>query len=492
MTFQKIVYKFVIRNKIKDMNNSQINTVENKNVTLTDNGMVTNSTTLNSCVDLFFSIGSMRGKSKERVTELFQEAFNENPLVATKILFWVRDIREGAGERKVFRDIIHYLAVNHPQTLKKNIDLIAEFGRWDDILILLGTELEEDMFYHIRAALISRTDGLCAKWMPRKGVVANKLRKLFKMTPKQYRKMLVELTNVVETKMCAKDWESIDYSKLPSLASSRYQKTFQKNDNVRYGEYKLALLNGTAKVNAGAVYPYDIIKSMSNGGDKIVSESQWTSLPNWMEGSEERILPVVDVSGSMECPVGGNPKLTCMDVAISLGMYISERNEGKFKDAFVTFSEHPEIQYLKGTLSERLNQLRRADWGMSTNLEKVFNLILSQAKANNVSEDMMPTKILILSDMQFNQATRRDSLGAQSMIEEMYEEAGYKKPDVIYWNLNAGSGSNFPVEFDKNGTALISGFSPSILKSVLGGKNMTPESVLMDTIQNERYSLITV
>jgi len=465
-------------------------TVENQNVTLTDNGMVTNPTSLNKCVDLFFSIGSMRGKSKDKVVNLFNEAYNENPLVASKILFWVRDVRGGAGERDVFRNVISFLTTNSPQTVRKNIGLIPEFGRWDDVLVLLGTELEDDMFSLIKTAL-SNGDGLCAKWMPRKGVVANKLRKLFRTTPKQYRKMLVELTNVVESKMCAGDWESIEYSKLPSLASSRYQKSFNKNDNERYNEYKKSLQDGTAKVNAGAVYPYDIVKSMNMGGDVIVSEKQWESLPNWMEGSVERILPVVDVSGSMGVEVGGNPNLSCMDVAISLGMYISERNEGSFKDAFITFSNNPQLQYLTGSLLSRLTQLRRADWGMSTDLEAVFNLILNQAKMNNVPEGNMPTKILILSDMQFNQATRRDSLGAQSMIEAMYEEAGYTKPDIIYWNLNA-KGGNFPVEFDKNGTALVSGFSPSILKSLLGGKNMTPESIMMDTVNDDRYSVVTV
>lgn len=472
------------------MNNSQMDMVENQNVTLTDNGMVTNPTSLNKCVDLFFSIGSMRGKSKDKVVNLFNEAYNENPLVASKILFWVRDVRSGAGERDVFRNVISSLTTNSPQTVRKNIGLIPEFGRWDDVLVLLNTELEDDMFSLIKTAL-SNGEGLCAKWMPRKGVVANRLRKLFRTTPKQYRKMLVELTNVVESKMCARDWESIEYSKLPSLAASRYQKSFNKNDNERYNEYKKSLQDGTAKVNAGAVYPYDIIKSMNFGGDNIVSEKQWDSLPNWMEGSVERILPVVDVSGSMSVEVGGNPNLSCMDVAISLGMYISERNEGSFKDAFITFSNNPQLQYLTGTLSERLHQLRRADWGMSTDLEAVFNLILNQAKMNNVPEGNMPTKILILSDMEFNQATRRDSLGAQSMIEAMYEEAGYTKPDIIYWNLNA-KGGNFPVEFDKNGTALVSGFSPSILKSLLGGKNMTPESIMMDTVNDDRYSVVTV
>ena len=394
-----------------------------------------------------------------------------------------------AGERQIFRDIVTHLTTTSPQTVRKNIGLIPEFGRWDDVLVLVGTELEDDMFILIKDSL-TNGDALCAKWMPRKGDVANRLRKLFRFTPKEYRKMLVNLTNVVESKMCAKDWESIDYSKLPSLASSRYQKSFVKNDTERYDEYKKALIDGTAKVNAGAVYPYDIIKSINQGGDTVVSEKQWESLPNWMEDSNERILPVVDVSGSMCCPAGGNDNLSCMDVAISLGMYISERNEGNFKDAFITFSNNPQLQYLTGGLKERLNKLRRADWGMSTDLEAVFNLILNQAKTYNIPQDKMPTKIMILSDMQFNQATRSD-LGSQSMIESMYEVAGYKKPDIIYWNLNA-SGSNFPVEFNKNGTALVSGFSPSILKPLLSGKNMTPESIMMDTVNDERYSLITI
>ena len=460
-----------------------------ENVTLTENGMVTNPTTLNKCVDLFFSIGAMRGKSKDTVVSLFNEAYKENPLIASKLLFWSRDVRSGAGERQIFRDIITHLVTTSPQTVRNNIGLIPEFGRWDDVLVLVGTELEGDMFTLIKDSL-TNGDALCAKWMPRKGDVANRLRKLFRFTPKEYRKMLVNLTNVVESKMCAKDWESIDYSKLPSLASSRYQKSFVKNDTERYDEYKKALIDGTAKVNAGAVYPYDIIKSINQGGDTIVSEKQWESLPNWMEDSNERILPVVDVSGSMCCPAGGNDNLTCMDVAISLGMYISERNEGNFKDAFVTFSNNPQLQYLTGGLKERLNKLRRSDWGMSTDLEAVFNLILNQAKTYNIPQDKMPTKIMILSDMQFNQATRSD-LGSQSMIESMYEVAGYKKPDIIYWNLNA-RGSNFPVEFNKNGTALVSGFSPSILKPLLSGKNMTPESIMMDTVNDERYSLITI
>jgi len=474
-----------------------MNTLENKNMVETTNGMTAKASTLNECVNLFFQIGAMRGKEKTALLDMFSKAYSEDPLVATKVLFWARDVRGGAGERQIFRDILEYLVENATDVVKKNLALIPEYGRWDDVLPLIGTSVEGEVFDLIRTAL-DNGDGLCAKWMPRKGQVANAIRKSFKVSPKAYRKTLVELTNVVETAMCAKDYESVDYSKLPSLASSRYQKAFQRNDGERYDEYKSALESGEAKVNAGAVYPYDIIKSMQKGGDKIVNNKQWESLPNWMEDSEERILPVVDVSGSMGVSVGGNDNLTCMDVAISLGMYISERNEGNFKDAFVTFSSNPTLQYLKGSLENRLRQLRNADWGMSTDIEAVFKLILNQAKMFNIPQDKMPTKILILSDMQFNAATNSRwgdvsewNPSAQDMIEALYEEAGYSKPDIVYWNLNA-SMSNFPVEFDKMGTALISGFSPSILKSVLGGKSMTPQSIMMETVGSERYSLITI
>jgi hypothetical protein len=298
----------------------------------------------------------------------------------------------------------------------------------------------------------------------------------------------VNISNTVEQKMCSNQWTNIEYAKTPSLAMGRYTKAFAKHDNTGFTEYLEKLKKGETKVNAGAVYPYNIVQTMEQGSWELANE-QWKSLPNFMEGTTERILPVVDVSGSMSSKVSGS--ISCLDVAVSLGLYISERNEGEFKDSFITFSESPKLEKVSGTLKERYYEMIATDWGMSTNLEKVFNLILTQAKNNNISEEFMPTKILILSDMQFNQATRRDSLGAQSMIEEMYKEAGYKMPNVVYWNLNS-SGGNFPVEFDKNGTALVSGFSPSILKSLLGGKNMTPESIMMDTVNDKRYSVITI
>ena len=455
--------------------------------TTTLNGMVTNSTSKDANVDLFFHIGGMRGQDP---ISLFVKAFVEDPLTALKVTFWCRDVRGGAGERQLFRDVVTYLALQAPEVLKKNIHLFPEYGRWDDVLTLLGTPLEEDVLDLIGHGL-TQGDGLLAKWLPRKGPIANKIRKYLGVSPKVYRKTLVGLSQTVEQSMCAKKFEDIDYEKVPSLAMSRYIQSFYRNDESRFSEFKNRLAEGTAKVNAGALYPYDITKAIEYGSDSdnTVQESQWDSLPNYMEGSEKRVLPLVDVSGSMDCPVGGNPNLTCMNVAISLGLYISERNEGIFKDAFITFSEHPTLEYLKGTIAQRLHSLVTASWGYNTNLERVFELVLNQAVKHDVSPDEMPTDILILSDMQFDEATDSEQT-AYKMIREKFNDAGYELPNIIFWNLN--SYGDVPVAFDEDGTALISGFSPSILKSVLAGDEMNPLSIMMETIGSSRYDLVTI
>ena len=463
---------------------------------ITENGMATNSTSLNACVDLFFNIGAMRGQDKKRLIATFSSAFNEDPKRAMKLLFWARDVRGGAGERQVFKDIITYLAKGHDLALKPNLHLIAEYGRWDDLLALTGTILESDAFALIQEALVAE-NALCAKWMPRKGIIANKLRNFMKMSPKEYRKTLVNLTNVVETKMCAKDWDSIEFSKLPSVASARYQKAFWKNSPDGYGAYVESLVKGETTINAGAVYPYDITKSLAYGDNKVANE-QWKALPNYLEGANDMILPVVDVSGSMGVSAGGSKNVRCIDVAISLGLYISERNEGPFKDAFITFCNNPQLQVVNGSLADRYAQMRRADWGMSTNLEATFELILNQAKKHGLTQDQMPNKILILSDMEFNAATGGGGWRntgsdwnptAQQMIEQMYVDAGYKMPQIVYWNIQSRNGG-VPVSFDKSGTALVSGFSPAIMTSLLGGDIESPQQIMDKTILSERYTPI--
>lgn len=476
-----------------------LNALQTENA-LTENGMTTNTSSLNHCVDFFFTAGASRGVDKNKIRDKFIKAYNEDKLIAIKLLFYLRDIRGGAGERQIFRDLASYMAKNHSESLVKNVNLIPEYGRWDDILSLLGTELEGSALSTIKAGLTNdSTKGLVSKWLPRptvrnksKKAKAETIRKYLKMSPKEYRKMLAELSNTVEQAMCSKDWNVIDYNKLPSKAMANYMKAFSKNDKDRFLKYKESLTKGTGKVNAGAVYPYDIVKSLRHGGEEVVSNAQWLALPNYLLGNNEILLPMCDVSGSMDCAAGQNKNVTCMDVCISLGLYISERNVGPFKDAFLTFSSKPEIEILKGTLSERLAQLKRSDWSMSTNLEAAFDMVLKQAVKHNVPASEMPTTIIILSDMEFNSATgHSDNPTANTMIRRMYEEAGYIVPKIVYWNLNARN-DNFPVKFDENGTSMVSGFSPSILTSVLSGKSMTPIDMMLDVVNSERYKKISI
>ena len=473
-----------------------VDALQTKNV-VTENGMVTNSSSLNDCVNLFFQIGAMRGQDKTRLINMFVKAYEENSLTAMKILFWARDVRGGAGERQIFKDIIKHLANTRTETMRKNLSLISEYGRWDDLLSLVGTSLETDALGLIGYAL-KNGDGLAAKWMPRPNVndrekkrQASALRKFLKLTPAAYRKMLSELSKTVEQLMCAKEFDKINYAHVPSRAMSDYMRAFGKRDGERFTAFIESVKKGDVKINAGAVYPYDIVKNLKYGNSNG-ADAQWNALPNYLENNNEQFLPVVDVSGSMECPAGNNPNVTCMDVAISLGLYISERNEGAFKDTFMTFSDRPQLQVLKGSLSERYNQLSRADWQMSTNIEKVFSVILDSAVRNKVPQSEMPTMILILSDMEFNQGTRGNwDKTAQEIFESKYAEAGYQMLKIVYWNIQSRN-DNFPVKFNKEGVGLVSGFSPSLLTSVLSGKDLTPYSMMMEVISSERYAPVTV
>lgn len=462
---------------------------------LTENGMVTNTTSSNGCVDLFFTIGASRNADEQTLINNFIRALDHDKLAATKIIFWARDVRGGAGERRVFRDILQYLAENHTDIVLKNLHLISEYGRWDDLFSLIGTKVETEVLQLIKSALHS-ANGLCAKWLPRPNVSnkikknqASVIRKFLKLTPKEYRQFISRKSNTVEQLMCSKNWSAIDYSKVPSKALSDYAKSFHKNDSRRYAEFLLSVEKGETKINAGALYPYDAVKNLKYGEAKSAN-LQWEALPNYMENCKERVLPVCDVSGSMQ--VNATPSISCLDISVSLGLYISERNVGSFKDAFITFSESPELQYLKGNLKERYDQLSTANWGMSTDIEVVFDLILNKAVEQKVPESEMPTMILILSDMEFNQAGGEDwNKTAQELFESKYQKHGYNMPKIVYWNL-ASRHKNIPVKFGEDGTAMISGFSPSILKSILSGENISPLKIMNATINSKRYDAITV
>ena len=447
----------------------------------TENDMKALAHSGNALVDLFFKIGASRGKN---ITGDFERAYQEDPVLAMKIALWSRDVRGGAGERQLFRDVLLHLEQQHPDMLDRVLTFVPEFGRWDDLLIFKTQRFQGAAYTFIQSALRD-SNGLCAKWMPRKGEQAVALRHFMGLTPKSYRKLLVGLTNVVETKMCAQEWDSIEFGKLPSLASARYNKAFGRRAPEAYAAYKERLMKGEDKVNASAVYPYDVIKTINSGGDHVVADAQWAALPDYI--GDNSVIPLVDVSGSMHTPAGNNKNVTCLDAAVSLGLYCADKNRSVFKDVFLTFSASTKAEVLKGSLSQKLIQMVRSDWGMNTNLHKAFDEILRIAKEGSVAEADMPKTLLILSDMQFDECVKFDD-SAHQMIQRKYEDAGYAMPNIVFWNLRATD--NVQVKFDQRGTALVSGFSPSVMKGVLSGAAMTPEAIMRATIDVPRYNVL--
>lgn len=457
----------------------------------TANGMRARKNTGNMVLDYFSKAGSARGTN---LSKEFMGALADNEDLAVRALLWTRDVRGGAGERRQFRDQLQTLEKENSALARRIMAKIPVVGRWDD-LFAYQNPLNRESALQMYADAIRAGDGLAAKWAPRekgtKSKIAAELRKTLGMTPKQYRKTLVELTKVVETQMCAKNWNEINFSHVPSLAAARYQKAFMRNAGVEYTKYIQELQKPQAerdpnvKINASAVYPYDVLKSVTKG-EAAVANEQWNALPNYV--GDAKILPMVDVSGSMGW-FGGRGPLQPIDYAISLGLYCSEKNTGPYKDIFLTFSEKPEFVKVKGTVSQRMAQMSKAAWGMNTNLHAAFDKILGVATKNKVSQKDMPEVLLILSDMQFDHCARFDD-SAIKMIKRKYADAGYKVPRIVFWNLNAAYGrDNTPVKFDKNGTALVSGFSPAIMKSVLADdlEEFTPMNVMLQTLQVERY-----
>ena len=451
-------------------------------VAFTENGMKARKQTGSKCVDLFFKIGASRGKD---IIPHFVAALAESRELALRIAQWARDVRGGAGERQIFKDILKFLnAVNAPE-LESLIKKTPELGRWDDLLVLEGGR--SNMADKPILEALKRGDQLCAKWMPRQGPHAERLRKQLKLSPKEWRKLLVGLTHVVEQQMCAKQWEAINFDHVPSLAHARYRQAFLRNSTIAYQKYLGLLKKGEAKVNVGAVYPYDVLKgahSYSYSWREDEAElivAQWNALPNYIGSAN--ILPLVDVSGSMMVSVSGGT--SALDVAVSLGLYCADKNTGPFNGCFLTFSERPELLYLQGSIVEKTRQMVKAHWEMNTNIALAFDKILETAVAGKVSQTEMPEILLILSDMQFDECV--NGYSAFEALERKYQEAGYQMPKVVFWNLAAKD--NAPVRFDQHGTAMVSGFSPQLLKSILAAENFTPEGIMLRAVMVPRYDL---
>jgi len=456
------------------------------NDSVTNNGAVTHSTAGNYCIDLFFIAGASRNMSEEDIIKAFIRAYREDKTVAVKILFWARDARGGAGEKRFFQVIMRSILISFPEIYDQLAIHIPTFGYWKDIFII-ERPTENTLNWLKHQLKENENANLLAKWFPRKGEWFVAMHKYLNLSAGAFRRMLTSMSNTVEQKMCANEWKTIQYSTVPSVAGKRYSKSFHNHDGIRYGSYISDVMEGKQKMNASVLFPSDIVNKITafrwdEDDNTMAYDAMWKSLPNYMEGCTERILPVCDVSGSMQ----GTP----MEVSIGLGLYISERNEGPFKDLVLTFSESPQFHMIQGnTLSERVVNLRQADWGMNTDLAATFRVLLQRAVDGRVAQEDMPTKLLIISDMEFDQAcgirTNFD------YIKDLYAHCGYEMPGIIFWNVNGRLG-NVPVKTNTPNTALVSGFSPSIIRSILGGDELSPLAVMMKTINSDRYKCITI
>lgn len=458
-------------------------------MTITKNGAKTLTTSSNLAVDLFSVIGSARSNTNA-VVSLFNRVYSQNSKTALRILLWARDIRGGAGEREIFRRCLKEITKTESGSKQVcaiiNAGKVEELGRWDDLLVLIDVPgVKQVVVNHIKNAL-EQGNSLCAKWMPRKGEVAVKLRHGLNLSPKEYRKLLVGLTNVVETAMCNRNWQSIDFSKITSMNLIRYASAFSRNASENWIAFKTAAKKGEVKVKADAIFPHDVVCSIRHG-DKEMAQLQWDALENALEGAEG-ILPVIDVSGSMSCNISGS--LTAMDIAIALGIYCAQRQDGAFKNLAITFDTRPAVFNITAKGSDIVSMVEYVEsqpCGGSTNYQAVFDLILRAARECELAPEHMPKYVMTISDMEFDMAADNKRTNFE-IIKEKFKAAGYEIPSMIFWNVNARIGNQPSKAFDN--VALISGFSPNILKSVFADKFLTAEKVMWDIIGNSRYDVV--
>lgn len=487
------------------MSNFLDNMKKQSSLTETVNGAIAYDKTQNSLLDFFAEVGALRNSSDNKIIELFEKSCHEDLLLTLKCLFYARDIRGGQGERRIFRVLIKHLANTRPDLMKSNLHLVCEYGRYDDLWILLETKLKNNVIdllkIQLNEDLISKNPSLLAKWMPSCDTSSAKtrkyaycIRKSLEMTEKEYRKMLSmlrEKIRVTERLISQNRWKELDLEKLTANNYLKYQNAFKRHISQNWDDYINRIQNGTSTVKSATLYPYNIINKVkyADNENAVLCDEMWKVLPDYTDGQFENALCMVDVSGSMEVEVSG--RVTAMDVAISLGLYVSERVHGTFKNHFLTFSSNPEIVSIKGSnLKEKVRNISKSDWGMSTDLNKAFELILDTAITNNTPQEEMPKKLIIISDMQFDHATsygRKKTL--YKSIKEKFEEHGYEMPTVVFWNVDSKKTAFQVSESDKN-VLLCSGCSPSILKGVLKYNN--PMELLLETLNNPRYDLIKI
>lgn len=511
------------------------------------NAMAASATTMNGAVSLatpdpsgatsgrmglFFK--SVRGLNVPQQYQYMVDSDKESTVDTFLLSFHIRDCRGGKGERELGRRCLIWLFINKPNLFMKVVKLLPDYGRWDDLLQFFPGVLDLSSIDHVRSNYYSTVPSndrlvvlracqetivkimgdkiiedhalmlegkpcsLVAKWAPtegdsldRKSGVFKTLATSMKISPRVLRKTyltpLRSYLKIVERYMCDRQWTEIDYNKVPSCAMKRLKKSFEKHDENRFKEWREALKKGdpkVAKVNAKQLFPYELVKEMrTKRCADGVCDAQWKILEDEVLklGSLEDSIVVVDTSSSMHC----NDYLP-FDVAVSLGMLISKATKGTFKNHVMTFHETPQLVLIKdGPLYDRWRQITGISWGGSTNLQATFELILERGKAFGLKQEDMPKRLWIISDMQFNAVNGYGRVTNFEAIEKMYAASGYTRPQIVFWNVN-GASTDFPVTVGDHGTALISGFSPSIMSAILKGNDFSPYSVLRDTLDGER------
>lgn len=470
------------------------------NRTRTENGAMTLHTTGDECLNLFATVGALRNATENEIATRFLRAYAENPDLAMKLLFYARDIRGGLGERRVFRVILAWLAFNEPASLRRNLPLVAEYGRWDDVLALMDTPARAEAVRLLRArfrddlAALQRGESvsLLGKWLPSVNAhsadtmrTARDLARAFGMTEAQYRKALSALRQsirIIENNLREMDY-TFDYARQPSRAMFKYRRAFLRNDEARYRAFMEKVERGDATLHTGGLMPYDIVQAAySASADRAALNATWNALEDFT--GDENALVVADGSGSMYC---GQPMAAA--VAQSLAIYFAQRNKGAFHNHFITFSANPRLVELKGAdIVEVVRYCRTFNEVANTNLQRVFELILEAAVRNRLPQKALPTTLYIVSDMEFDRCARDASITNFDCARNLYRQHGYRLPRVVFWNVQSRTRQQ-PVMMNAQGVALVSGCTPRIFSQVMSGE-MDPMRNMLNTLNAERYAAI--
>lgn len=481
------------------------------------NGADTLVSTSDACLDLFARSGSLRQASHKEKTDLISRAYDENADSAMKLLFYTRDIRGGYGERDTFTEMLRWVADNYTNSAVKNIWAVLEFGRAKDLYSLIGTKAEDAMWQFMKQQFeldlknmkAGKSVSLLAKWLATPDASSERTAKLGKLTAsklgynfktmRSYKtnlRALRKYLNVPEVKMATGKWSEIEYSAIGSQCFRKHRNAFKRHDAERFESFMTALENHDTKVNTSTLTPVDIVHdylALDKGAycardiktPNRELEALWDNLEDFNKGN---VLVVCDTSGSM---YSGVATVKPIEVALALTLYLSERNKGDLKNLFITFSEDPTIQKVYGAkLYQRIESLTKARWGFSTNIEKAFKLILDTCLNNHVSPEDMPEALVVVSDMQINQATSigysDDRLTLFDTMQKAFNAEGYKLPQLIFWNVNACSAS-FLAQKNTNGATLISGYSPIVFKQALDCIGKSPIDFMMQIVTSDRY-----